>query len=94
MAGLGAILRAMPAIKKTTIVLSIALAAAVSLAAPASAGPAVDACSMAGVPLCAFMPVLPAIDSAIDTGLQPGTIPDLTGQFGDLGTLGTALTGH
>lgn len=72
----------MSVIKKATIVVVSALSAAMFLAAPASAGPAVDACSLAGVPFCGFLPVVSDIDRAIDTGLQPG---ELTGplELGD-----------
>ena len=76
----------MSVIKRATIVVVGALVAAMFLAAPASAGPAVDACSLAGIPFCPFLPVASDIDKAIDTGLQPGAVTDLTGPLGDLGT--------
>lgn len=82
----------MTALKQTTIVVSIAVAAALCLAAPASAGPAVDACTMAGVPLCGFIPVVGDVDRVLDTGLPPGEMPDLN-QLTELARLGTTLAG-
>lgn len=61
----------MSLLKKTTIVVFGTVASAMFLAFPASAGPAEDVCTMAGVPFCGFLPGVSDIDRAIDTTTGP-----------------------
>ncbi|HME75610.1 MAG TPA: fibronectin-binding protein [Mycobacterium sp.] len=71
----------MSIIRKTTIAAVGAVAAAIYLAAPASADPNVSPCGLAFVPFCALIPVLPDLDHDVDLTKDPGAV---SGAGGDL----------